>query len=202
MDILCRPQVTWLAATLSTDRDGLLCAAGSFHARQLYWRHCSHEVVEYTKKPSGEFRVNSGETRLFFLLLQELVFTMEQEIKDCWNTVESDKLLVYVRCSQFVIAAEYFSFYHWIVYDEWWYHPDVFCLCFLQDTVVALQALAYYAAFSGANAIDLRFNISSPGSSFVSLFHINSTNYRMYHSQQVSEGETVWNLSLVVRLTD
>ncbi|KAM6912159.1 CD109 antigen [Xenentodon cancila] len=55
-----------------------------------------------------------------------------------------------------------------------------------QDTVVALQALAYYAAFSGANAIDLRFNISSPASSFVSLFHINSTNYRMYQSQEIN----------------
>ncbi|XP_061599290.1 CD109 antigen [Cololabis saira] len=55
-----------------------------------------------------------------------------------------------------------------------------------QDTVIALQALAYYAAFSGANAIDLRFNISSPASSFVSLFHINSTNYRMYHSQEIN----------------
>lgn len=52
-----------------------------------------------------------------------------------------------------------------------------------QDTVVALQALAYYAAFSGANAIDLRLNISSPTSSF--LFSINSTNYRTYQSQEV-----------------
>ncbi|XP_072220914.1 CD109 antigen-like [Leuresthes tenuis] len=54
-----------------------------------------------------------------------------------------------------------------------------------QDTVVALQALAYYAAFSGANAIDLRLNISAPTSSFVSLFQINSTNYRMYQSQEI-----------------
>ncbi|KAM4542793.1 CD109 antigen-like [Odontesthes bonariensis] len=55
-----------------------------------------------------------------------------------------------------------------------------------QDTVVALQALAYYAAFSGANAIDLRLNISAPTSSFVSLFQINSTNYRIYQSQEIN----------------
>ncbi|XP_070776881.1 CD109 antigen-like [Enoplosus armatus] len=55
-----------------------------------------------------------------------------------------------------------------------------------QDTVVALQALAYYAAFSGANAIDLRLNISSPASRFVSLFRINSTTYRMYQSQEIN----------------
>uniref|UniRef100_A0A3Q1HW22 CD109 molecule n=2 Tax=Anabas testudineus TaxID=64144 RepID=A0A3Q1HW22_ANATE len=53
-----------------------------------------------------------------------------------------------------------------------------------QDTVVALQALAYYAAFSGANAIDLRLNISSPTFSF--LFSINSTNYWMYQSQEIN----------------
>ncbi|XP_035804779.2 CD109 antigen-like isoform X2 [Amphiprion ocellaris] len=53
-----------------------------------------------------------------------------------------------------------------------------------QDTIVALQALACYAAFSGANAIDLRFNISTPASS--SLFRINSTNYRAYQSQEIN----------------
>ncbi|XP_017274786.1 CD109 antigen [Kryptolebias marmoratus] len=55
-----------------------------------------------------------------------------------------------------------------------------------QDTVIALQALANYAAFSGASAIDLRFNISSSTSPFVSLFHINSTNYRTYQSQEIN----------------
>ncbi|XP_067470944.1 CD109 antigen-like [Thunnus thynnus] len=55
-----------------------------------------------------------------------------------------------------------------------------------QDTVVALQALAYYAAFSGANAIDLRLNISAPTSLFVSAFKINSTNYRMYQSREIN----------------
>lgn len=52
-----------------------------------------------------------------------------------------------------------------------------------QDTVVALQALASYAAFSGASAINLMVNVSSPESS--SLFQINSTNYRTYQSQEV-----------------
>ncbi|MEQ2207316.1 hypothetical protein XENOCAPTIV_010440 [Xenoophorus captivus] len=55
------------------------------------------------------------------------------------------------------------------------------------DTVVALQALAYYAAFSGANAINLKFNISSPLSSSAMLFHINSTNYRVYQSREVTK---------------
>ncbi|XP_062295771.1 CD109 antigen-like [Scomber scombrus] len=55
-----------------------------------------------------------------------------------------------------------------------------------QDTVIALQALAYYAAFSGASAIDLRLNISAPASSFVSGFQINSTNYRMYQSREIN----------------
>nr|XP_046269872.1 CD109 antigen-like [Scatophagus argus] len=64
-----------------------------------------------------------------------------------------------------------------------------------QDTVVALQVLAYYAAFSGANAIDLRFNISAPTSSFVSLFHINSSTYRTYHSQEINADKDV-NLNL------
>ncbi|KAF3701387.1 CD109 antigen 150 kDa TGF-beta-1-binding protein [Channa argus] len=58
-----------------------------------------------------------------------------------------------------------------------------------QDTVVALQALAYYAAFSGANAIDLRLNITSPGSNLVSLFSINSTTYRMYQRQELEKSE-------------
>ncbi|XP_039458944.1 CD109 antigen-like [Oreochromis aureus] len=52
-----------------------------------------------------------------------------------------------------------------------------------QDTVVALQALASYAAFSGASAINLMVNVSSPESS--SLFQINSTNYRTYQSQEI-----------------
>nr|XP_029136242.1 CD109 antigen [Labrus bergylta] len=55
-----------------------------------------------------------------------------------------------------------------------------------QDTVVALQALAYYAALSGAHSIDLRLNISTSTSSAVSLFSINSSNYRTYQSREIN----------------
>ncbi|TKS86408.1 CD109 antigen 150 kDa TGF-beta-1-binding protein C3 and PZP-like alpha-2-macroglobulin domain-containing protein 7 [Collichthys lucidus] len=54
-----------------------------------------------------------------------------------------------------------------------------------QDTVIALQALAYFSSFSGAIAIDLKLNISST-SSLVSEFHINSNNYRTYHSKEIN----------------
>ncbi|XP_030299046.1 CD109 antigen-like [Sparus aurata] len=64
-----------------------------------------------------------------------------------------------------------------------------------QDTVVALQALAIYAALSGANAIDLRVKISSPTSSFVSMFHINSTTYRTYQSREINPDKDV-NLNI------
>ncbi|XP_075883602.1 CD109 antigen-like [Nelusetta ayraudi] len=53
-----------------------------------------------------------------------------------------------------------------------------------QDTVIALQALAYYAAISGANAIDLRLSISDPASSF-SVFHINASNFLAYQRQEI-----------------
>ncbi|XP_054894151.1 CD109 antigen [Poeciliopsis prolifica] len=58
-----------------------------------------------------------------------------------------------------------------------------------QDTVVALQVLSYYAAFSGANAINVRVNMSSPVSSTALLFHINSTNYRVYQSKEINADE-------------
>lgn len=62
------------------------------------------------------------------------------------------------------------------------------CFCFLsQDTVIALQALAYYAAISGANAIELRLSISDPALSFASVFHINSSNFQAYQSQEVTD---------------
>ncbi|XP_074516319.1 CD109 antigen-like isoform X1 [Sebastes fasciatus] len=64
-----------------------------------------------------------------------------------------------------------------------------------QDTVVALQALAYYAAFSGANAIDVRLSISDPASSFVSLFAINSTTYLTYQSQEIDADKDI-NLNI------
>ncbi|XP_008397750.1 CD109 antigen-like [Poecilia reticulata] len=58
-----------------------------------------------------------------------------------------------------------------------------------QDTVIALQVLSYYAAFSGANAINLIVNISSPVSSTASLFLIDSTNYRAYQSREINADE-------------
>ncbi|XP_049917736.1 CD109 antigen-like [Epinephelus moara] len=64
-----------------------------------------------------------------------------------------------------------------------------------QDTIVALQALACYAAFSGANAIDLRLRLSDPASSFVSLFHINSSNYLMYQTREINADRDV-NLNI------
>ncbi|KAG7510215.1 CD109 antigen-like [Solea senegalensis] len=54
-----------------------------------------------------------------------------------------------------------------------------------QDTVVALQALSYYAAFSGASAINLQLEVSAPESSFASVFSINYTNYRTYQSLEL-----------------
>ncbi|XP_068608150.1 CD109 antigen-like [Brachionichthys hirsutus] len=66
-----------------------------------------------------------------------------------------------------------------------------------QATVVALQALARFAAFSGANAIDLRLNLSNPASGFVSLFGINSTNYRTYQSREI-EADTDVNLNIYI----
>uniref|UniRef100_A0A672IIA8 CD109 molecule n=1 Tax=Salarias fasciatus TaxID=181472 RepID=A0A672IIA8_SALFA len=55
-----------------------------------------------------------------------------------------------------------------------------------QDTVVALQALVCYAVYSGADTIELNFNISAPSSSFTSLFHIDSTNYREHQSRELT----------------
>ncbi|XP_028995599.2 CD109 antigen-like isoform X2 [Betta splendens] len=60
-----------------------------------------------------------------------------------------------------------------------------------QDTAVALQALACYAAFSGANAIDLKLNVSSPTSPFASPFSINSTNYRTCQRKEINADRDV-----------
>lgn len=56
----------------------------------------------------------------------------------------------------------------------------------LQDTIIALQALSYYAAFSGSKAINLGLSVSMPTSPLVSQLHINSTNFLDYQSQEVS----------------
>ncbi|KAK5916543.1 hypothetical protein CgunFtcFv8_011517 [Champsocephalus gunnari] len=64
-----------------------------------------------------------------------------------------------------------------------------------QDTVVALQALACYSAFSGANAIDLRLNITAPESQFASLFSINSSTYLAYQRREMNT-DTDINLNI------
>ncbi|KAM8917570.1 CD109 antigen [Spinachia spinachia] len=64
-----------------------------------------------------------------------------------------------------------------------------------QDTVVALQALAVYAAFSGAIAIDLRLNVSAPASSFESLFSIDSTTYLTLMSREINSDKDL-NLNI------
>ncbi|KAG7275778.1 hypothetical protein CRUP_005692 [Coryphaenoides rupestris] len=49
-----------------------------------------------------------------------------------------------------------------------------------QDTVVAIQALALYATFSGASAIELSIQMSTSLTEDVSNFRINSTTYLLY----------------------
>lgn len=63
-----------------------------------------------------------------------------------------------------------------------------------QDTIIALQALAYYAAFSGAKAINLGLSVSTPTSPLVSQLHINSTNFLAHQSQEVSPTIPVGNV--------
>lgn len=134
-------------------------------------------------------------------------------------------VIIYYNVSCKLVNYTY-SVYQWTskVFSQLWYHiaknsfliqvQDFFfifffcCLLPSQDTVIALQALAYYAAFSGANAIDLRLSISNPTASSVSLFGINSTNFQAYQSQEVREPSenpsmtnfwTMWTLlSLIV----
>ncbi|XP_038864758.1 CD109 antigen-like [Salvelinus namaycush] len=55
-----------------------------------------------------------------------------------------------------------------------------------QDTVVALQALSVYAAFSGADAIELGVEVSTSVSPTVSHFNINSTNYLVHQSKEMN----------------
>ncbi|XP_029937820.1 CD109 antigen-like [Myripristis murdjan] len=54
-----------------------------------------------------------------------------------------------------------------------------------QDTVVALQALSYYAAFSGADAINLRLKMSIPTSNSVTHFSVNSSTYLLCQKQEI-----------------
>ncbi|KAM9787177.1 CD109 antigen [Syngnathus typhle] len=58
-----------------------------------------------------------------------------------------------------------------------------------QDTIVALQAVAYYAAFSGSNSINLRLLVSSSNSSFT--FPINSTSYLAYQQHEINADQDI-----------
>ncbi|KAG7278201.1 hypothetical protein CRUP_002163 [Coryphaenoides rupestris] len=53
------------------------------------------------------------------------------------------------------------------------------------DTVVAIQALALYATFSGASAIELSIQMSTSLTEDVSNFRINSTTYLLYQSMEI-----------------
>lgn len=59
--ILGRPGVTWLAAALGTDRDGLLRAAGALQARQLCGRLWNVEMVKQAEEPFGRLRDDTGD---------------------------------------------------------------------------------------------------------------------------------------------
>lgn len=60
VELLCRPGVTWLAASLSPNRDDLVRADGLLQARQLCGGHRSDEVAERAAQPAGRLRDNSG----------------------------------------------------------------------------------------------------------------------------------------------
>lgn len=56
-----------------------------------------------------------------------------------------------------------------------------------QDTIVALQALSWYASLSGSAAIELSVEVVRESSSHVEArFHIDSTNYLLRQSQEVT----------------
>ncbi|CAL8285857.1 unnamed protein product [Lota lota] len=60
-----------------------------------------------------------------------------------------------------------------------------------QDTVVAIQALADYAAIIEAHAINLSVQLSASSMMGVSHFIINSTNYQLYHSKEINADQNV-----------
>uniref|UniRef100_A0A8C6SG95 CD109 antigen-like n=1 Tax=Neogobius melanostomus TaxID=47308 RepID=A0A8C6SG95_9GOBI len=65
-----------------------------------------------------------------------------------------------------------------------------------QATVVAVQALAHFAVYSGAFAIDLRLKITSPTTQFMSIYHINSSNYHAYQGQELTQTDINDDLNL------
>lgn len=63
VELLCRPAVPRLAASLGPDRDDLLRAAGLLQARQLGGGNRPDEVAERAAQPPGRLRDNSGDAR-------------------------------------------------------------------------------------------------------------------------------------------
>ena len=64
VEIVCWPGLTWLAASLSADWDGLVCGAGSFSAWQFGGGHFTHQVVKQAEKSSRGLRDHTGTIRL------------------------------------------------------------------------------------------------------------------------------------------
>ncbi|CDQ59229.1 unnamed protein product [Oncorhynchus mykiss] len=60
-----------------------------------------------------------------------------------------------------------------------------------QDTVIALQALSEYAAYSGSQLINLHITVNAAPSTTVASFHINYTNYLLYQSREIETGREV-----------
>ncbi|XP_030621160.1 CD109 antigen-like [Chanos chanos] len=60
-----------------------------------------------------------------------------------------------------------------------------------QDTVIALQALSLFAAFSGSQAINLTIGATFTTSHIEANFTINSTNYLLHQSQEVETGKEI-----------
>ncbi|XP_041951100.1 CD109 antigen isoform X1 [Alosa sapidissima] len=58
-----------------------------------------------------------------------------------------------------------------------------------QDTIIALQALAEYAVFSGSELIDLNVEVQTDSLNTVATFNIDGTNYGLYQTQEI-EAET------------
>ncbi|KAM4632857.1 CD109 antigen [Polymixia lowei] len=58
-----------------------------------------------------------------------------------------------------------------------------------QDTVVALQALSAYAAFTGTDNLNVTIRVNTEPSNTVAIFHIDHTNYLLHQSQQIDTEE-------------
>ncbi|KAL2099143.1 hypothetical protein ACEWY4_005623 [Coilia grayii] len=61
-----------------------------------------------------------------------------------------------------------------------------------QDTIIALEALSFYAVFSGSDAINLNIKVTSKISPKEMSFKINSTNYLNRHQQEIPLDTSVY----------